>query len=94
MAVSPESIPPELDRTMRAALADRDGDARTALAAAEACLRRALERIDKRAVAIELLAADALLTDACARAAGAGVGALAAEATERLTALLEPEANR
>ena len=96
--VAPESVPPDLARVMREALAGQDAgkaEPGALLAAAETCLRRALDRIDERAAALDLLAADALLTDACARAAGAdGVGALAAEATARLAALLEPEAER
>lgn len=98
MAASPDSVPPALDRAMREALAGIGGDAAdpgAALAAAESRLRSALERIDDRAGAIDLLAADALLTAACAAAAGAGgVGRLAVDATERLAALVEPEADR
>jgi hypothetical protein len=92
----PAAPPPALERVMDEALgAAEAGDPRAALAAAETCLGRALERIDERAIAIDLLAADALLTEACARAAGAGgVGALAAEATARLTALVERETDR
>jgi hypothetical protein len=98
MGASPDPVPPILARGMRAALGTVGGDPadpRTGLAAAEACLRRALERIDDRAAALDLLAADALLTAACAAAAAAGgVGPLAAEATTRLAALVATEADR
>ncbi len=97
-ATSSDSVPPDLARAMRDARVEADGDAadaRALLAAADAGLRRALEHIDDRAAAIDLLAADALLTDACAAAASAGgVGPLAVETTERLAALVEPEADR
>jgi len=96
--VATETAPPELARVMREALDGLDPEGagpRALLDAADRCLRRALDRIGERAAALDLLAADALLTDACARAADAdGVGALAAEATARLAALLQPEADR
>ena len=70
-------------------------DPRTGLAAAESCLRRALERIGDRSAAADLLAADALLTEAAARAAAAGgTKSFVADATTRLTALVPRESGR
>lgn len=72
---------PERLRThMLAALAGRTdaGDVATQLAdAARVCMTRALHGDDAFETALELLAADALLTHACEAAAETGSGALA-----------------
>ena len=99
-AVQPDSVPPSLQNRIEAALRSAAGEGtgpRVPLMAAEACLRAALAVDGDRRGAIDLLAADALLTSACEAAAAGGPGtleALAEEATRRLAALIDPEAAR
>lgn len=89
----PQSLVHRLDEVLRETAGD-PADAATQMAAAETCLRAALERGSDRAAALDLLAADALLTAACGAAAQTGstsIEALAAEAAERLSRILNAE---
>jgi hypothetical protein len=99
-AMRPGTVPPSLLDRIEAALrsaADDGAGTRASLPAVEACLRAALAAGGDRRGAIDLLAADALLTSACEDAAGGEPGTLevfAGEATRRLAALLDTEAAR
>lgn len=92
-------VPPSLVQRLEEVLRETAGDATdagTQLIAAEACLRAALEQGSDRAAALDLLAADALLTSACGAAVQAGstsVEVLAADAAERLTRILNGESD-
>ena len=74
------AAPADLADRMRSAVADGSGaPVPDALAAAAlACLRRGIDGGERRAAALDLLAADALLTHACEAAAEEDPSALAA----------------
>ena len=94
LAQRSDDVPPSLQLRMEQASAAADADSLVAelTAAALECLRVALQKCDDRAAALDLLAADALVTYACAAAAEEGDAALAALcdtlSTERLQALM------
>lgn len=99
LAARAGAVPPALEARMETAVDEvgadgtsNAGDVSQVLGAAGLmAIRGALERCDERAAALHLLAADALVTSACAAAAGAGDDALdalcAAFAPERLASL-------
>ena len=79
LATHAADVPAQLQQRMEDAAAAVDAQPRVAdelAAAAVACLRIAAERCDERAAALHLLAADALVTHACALAAEEGSAAL------------------
>lgn len=75
-----EAAPADLRTRMLDAVATQSGDSTADVLAAAAllCMQRALRNPAERFSALELLAADALLTHACEAAAEAGPAALAA----------------
>ena len=84
-------VPASLQARMEQAAAGAEADSLvTELTdAALECLRVALQTCDDRAAALDLLAADALVTQACAAAAEAGDAALAALADRLSPARLQ-----
>ena len=94
------AVPLSLVERIEGALRESGGDPNapgTQLNAAEACLEMALAKGGQRSAALDLLAADALLTSACGAAVRPGstsVEALAAEAALRLARHLTPEVDR
>lgn len=86
-------VPASLEQRMqqaRAAVAPQDTEAATLAAAAIHALQDALQNCDERSAALPLLAADALVTAACAVADADDLERLAHElAPAQLAALLE-----
>src|SRR5688500_5570900 len=79
LATHADDVPAQLQQRMEEAAGAVGALPRVAdelAAAAVECLRLAAQRCDERAAALHLLAADALLTHACALAAEAGSDAL------------------
>ena len=79
LASHADDVPAQLQQLMDDAVATIDAQQDVAgelAAAAVECLRVAMQRCDERAAALHLLAADALVTHACALAADAGGDAL------------------
>jgi len=96
-AAEPDFVPASLSRRIDEALAAAHGDPAapaTKLRAAAACLQQALALGDDRRAALDLLAADALLTSACEAAAGSGsppLATFAADAASVLAGLAEED---
>lgn len=82
----PASLADRIGEALRAAAGGRAEPA-AQLRAAVTCLRAALDKGDDRRAALDLLAADALLTSACDVAVGSGGAAMAALASEAAGAL-------
>ena len=90
-----------LDRVREAVLAsaqtlsaDREPVSQVLMDAAVSCMNAALQQGPQREAAVDLLAADALLTWACEAAVDEGAGRLGALAVETSLRLVSPSAKR